>query len=108
MYVDNIFIKFYIKGVILLVSRMRTKQKKFESELNATQVDFWKNGRDNAVRRKSMHADPLDCSVSVNFDTANCTEKWSFKVALANVDEISVSGRPSALSTLSGSGSVSV
>ena len=62
--------------------------KNFESELNTTQVDFWKNGRDDAVRKKSMYADPLDCSVSVNFDTANCTEKWPFKVFLANVSEM--------------------
>lgn len=60
----------------------------FESELIATQDDFWTNGRDNAVRKKSMFADPKDCTLSMNFDTANSTEKWTMVATLASVDEL--------------------
>ena len=60
----------------------------FTAELSATQEDFWKNGRDNAVRKKSLFANPSDCTVCMNFDTDNYSEKWPMKAKLKSVDEM--------------------
>lgn len=64
------------------------KAKFFMSELSATQEDFKVNGRDNAVRKKSIFMEPADCSVSMNFNTENSSEKWPMKVALGSVSEM--------------------
>ncbi len=60
----------------------------FESELKATQDDFWTNGRDDAVRKKTIFSDPKTCTLSMNFDTANIAEKWPMVATLASIDEL--------------------
>ena len=60
----------------------------FESELIATQDDFWTNGRDAAIRKKSMFSDPKTCKISMNFDTANISEKWPMVATLSSADEL--------------------
>lgn len=60
----------------------------FMSELSAAQDDYNVNGRDKAERKKSMFANPEDCSVSMNFNTANTTEKWTMKAILKSVTEM--------------------
>lgn len=59
----------------------------FVSELSATQKDFWTNGRENAKRKKSMFVNPTECTVSMNFNTAESDTKWTMKAKLVSEAE---------------------
>ena len=60
----------------------------FANELIATVDDFNVNGRAKAVRKKAMFANPTDCTVSMNFNTANSTKKWEMVAKLSSVEEL--------------------
>lgn len=59
----------------------------FVSELAATQKDFWTNGRENAKRKKSMFANPTECTVSMNFNTTESDTKWTMTANLVSEAE---------------------
>lgn len=59
----------------------------FVSELAITQKDFWTNGRDKAKRKKSMFANPTECTISMNFNIAKGDTKWTIKAGLASEAE---------------------
>lgn len=59
----------------------------FINELSATQEDFLTNGKENAKRKKSMIVNPNECTVSMNFNTAESATKWTMKAKLASEAE---------------------
>lgn len=61
--------------------------KLFESELLDTVNDFNVNGTDKSVRKKILFANPADCTVSCNFNTANSTKKWEMVAKLSSPEE---------------------
>ena len=59
----------------------------FDKEIDATQTDFWTNGRDKATRKKSMFIDPAESSVSMNFNVDESCTKWPMKAKLSSGEE---------------------
>ena len=59
----------------------------FAKEIDATQTDFWTNGRDKATRKKSMFMDPAESSVSMNFNVDESSTKWPMKAHLSSGED---------------------
>lgn len=60
----------------------------FTNELIATVNDFKVNGINKATRKKAIIANPANCTVSMNFNITNSTNKWEIVAKLSSVEEM--------------------
>lgn len=84
---NKVMAKFDNSRTYVLSFKDDTEADFFIKELDATQKDFWANGRENAKRKKSMIVNPTECTVSMNFNTAGTDKEWTMKANLTSETE---------------------